>query len=129
MDHLVDLICQFLDLYNSIFTNQKVIIYGDGEQKIFHFISDIVSLNKLLNIIIWTLTLALWNMVTQWNYSYYWKTNKKALKIERAMKDVDIVLPVLNYQISTKNGNLLGVEEGISNTVNWYKKYKQLKRN
>ena len=41
------------------------------------------------------------------------------------MKDVDIVLPSLKLSKSVlKWEPTVGVEDGISNTVNWYKKYK-----
>ena len=115
-----------------IFTNQKVIIYGDGEQKrSFTYISDIVSgLNKLFE----------YNSSGTFNFgsNQTWSLNeiihiieknlnKKAIieNRERAMKDVDIVLPSLKLSKSVlKWEPTVGVEDGISNTVNWYKKYK-----
>ena len=112
-----------------ISTNQEVIIYGDGEQKrSFTFISDIISgLNKLFihndsgifnfgSNETWSLNQVI-NLIEK-------KLNKKAIIVnrERAIKDVDIVLPslelsksILNWEPSTS------IEDGISATVEWYK--------
>lgn len=111
-----------------ISTNQEVIIYGDGEQKrSFTFISDIISgLNKLFihndsgifnfgSNETWSLNQVI-DLIEK-------KLNKKAIIVnrERAIKDVDIVLPslelsksILNWEPSTS------IEDGISATVEWY---------
>ena len=97
-----------------ISTNQEVIIYGDGEQKrSFTFISDIISgLNKLFihndsgifnfgSNETWSLNQVI-NLIEK-------KLNKKAIIVnrERAMKDVDIVLPSLKLSKSLLNCCLL----------------------
>ena len=112
-----------------ISTNQEVIIYGDGEQKrSFTFISDIISgLNKLFihndsgifnfgSNETWSLNHVI-NIIEK-------KLNKKAIIVnrERAIKDVDIVLPSLELSKSTLNWEpMTSIEDGISATVEWYK--------
>ena len=112
-----------------ISTNQEVIIYGDGEQKrSFTFISDIISgLNKLFihndsgifnfgSNETWSLNQVI-NLIEK-------KLNKKAIIVnrERAMKDVDIVLPSLELSKSKLNWEpTTNIEDGISATVEWYK--------
>ena len=112
-----------------ISTNQEVIIYGDGEQKrSFTFISDIISgLNKLFihndsgifnfgSNETWSLNQVI-DLIEK-------KLNKKAIIVnrERAIKDVDIVLPCLELSKSTLNWEpKTNIEDGISATVEWYK--------
>ncbi len=112
-----------------ISTNQEVIIYGDGEQKrSFTFISDIISgLNKLFihndsgifnfgSNETWSLNQVI-NLIEK-------KLNKKAIIVnrERAIKDVDIVLPSLELSKSKLNWEpTTNIEDGISATVEWYK--------
>ena len=112
-----------------ISTNQEVIIYGDGEQKrSFTFISDIISgLNKLFihndsgifnfgSNETWSLNQVI-DLIEK-------KLNKKAIIVnrERAIKDVDIVLPSLELSKSTLNWEpTISIEDGISATVEWYK--------
>ena len=112
-----------------ISTNQEVIIYGDGEQKrSFTFISDIISgLNKLFihndsgifnfgSNETWSLNQVI-GLIEK-------KLNKKAIIVnrERAIKDVDIVLPSLELSKSTLNWEpKTNIEDGISATVEWYK--------
>ena len=112
-----------------ISTNQEVIIYGDGEQKrSFTFISDIISgLNKLFihndsgifnfgSNETWSLNQVI-DLIEK-------KLNKKAIIVnrERAIKDVDIVLPSLELSKSTLNWEpMTSIEDGISATVEWYK--------
>ena len=112
-----------------ISTDQEVIIYGDGEQKrSFTFISDIISgLNKLLthnesgifnfgSNETWSLNQVI-NLIEK-------KLNKKAIIVnkERAIKDVDIVLPSLELSKSKLNWEpTTNIEDGISATVEWYK--------
>ena len=114
-----------------IYTDQEVIIYGDGEQKrSFTFISDIVSgLNKLLD----------FNSCGTFNFgsNETWSLNSviniiehnlgKTAKIanrERALKDVDVVLPSLELSKSQLGWMpTVGIEGGIEETVKWYKKY------
>ena len=112
-----------------ISTNQEVIIYGDGEQKrSFTFISDIISgLNKLFihndsgifnfgSNETWSLNQVI-NLIEK-------KLNKKAIIVnrERAIKDVDIVLPSLELSKSILNWEpTTNIEDGISATVEWYK--------
>ena len=112
-----------------ISTNQEVIIYGDGEQKrSFTFISDIISgLNKLFihndsgifnfgSNETWSLNQVI-GLIEK-------KLNKKAIIVnrERAIKDVDIVLPSLELSKSTLNWEpTISIEDGISATVEWYK--------
>jgi len=112
-----------------ISTNQEVIIYGDGEQKrSFTFISDIISgLNKLFihndsgifnfgSNETWSLNQVI-DLIEK-------KLNKKAIIVnrERAIKDVDIVLPSLELSKSTLNWEpKTNIEDGISATVEWYK--------
>ena len=112
-----------------ISTNQEVIIYGDGEQKrSFTFISDIISgLNKLFihN------DSGIFNFGSNetWSLNHVIdiiekKLNKKAIIVnrERAIKDVDIVLPSLELSKSTLNWEpTISIEDGISATVEWYK--------
>ena len=111
-----------------ISTNQEVIIYGDGEQKrSFTFISDIISgLNKLFihndsgifnfgSNETWSLNQVI-NLIEK-------KLNKKAIIVnrERAIKDVDIVLPSLELSKSKLNWEpTTNIEDGISATVEWY---------
>ena len=115
-----------------ISTNQEVIIYGDGEQKrSFTFISDIISgLNKLFihndsgifnfgSNETWSLNQVI-DLIEK-------KLNKKAIIVnrERAMKDVDIVLPSLKLSKSLLNWEpTTRIEDGIDATVEWYKNYK-----
>ena len=112
-----------------ISTNQEVIIYGDGEQKrSFTFISDIISgLNKLFihndsgifnfgSNETWSLNQVI-DLIEK-------KLNKKAIIVnrERAIKDVDIVLPSLELSKSKLNWEpTTNIEDGISATVEWYK--------
>ena len=112
-----------------ISTNQEVIIYGDGEQKrSFTFISDIISgLNKLFihndsgifnfgSNETWSLNQVI-NLIEK-------KLNKKAIIVnkERAIKDVDIVLPSLELSKSILDWEpTTNIEDGISATVEWYK--------
>ena len=112
-----------------ISTNQEVIIYGDGEQKrSFTFISDIISgLNKLFihndsgifnfgSNETWSLNQVI-NLIEK-------KLNKKAIIVnrERAIKDVDIVLPSLELSKSILNWEpTTNIKDGISATVEWYK--------
>ena len=112
-----------------ISTNQEVIIYGDGEQRrSFTFISDIISgLNKLFihndsgifnfgSNETWSLNQVI-DLIEK-------KLNKKAIIVnrERAIKDVDIVLPSLELSKSTLNWEpMTSIEDGISATVEWYK--------
>ena len=112
-----------------ISTNQEVIIYGDGEQRrSFTFISDIISgLNKLFihndsgifnfgSNETWSLNQVI-DLIEK-------KLNKKAIIVnrERAIKDVDIVLPSLELSKSTLNWEpTISIEDGISATVEWYK--------
>ena len=112
-----------------ISTNQEVIIYGDGEQKrSFTFISDIISgLNKLFihndsgifnfgSNETWSLNQVI-DLIEK-------KLNKKAIIVnrERAIKDVDIVLPSLELSKSILNWEpTTNIEDGISATVEWYK--------
>ncbi len=112
-----------------ISTNQEVIIYGDGEQKrSFTFISDIISgLNKLFihddsgifnfgSNETWSLNQVI-DLIEK-------KLNKKAIIVnrERAIKDVDIVLPSLELSKSILNWEpTTNIKDGISATVEWYK--------
>ena len=112
-----------------ISTNQEVIIYGDGEQKrSFTFISDIISgLNKLFihndsgifnfgSNETWSLNQVI-DLIEK-------KLNKKAIIVnrERAIKDVDIVLPSLELSKSILDWEpTTNIEDGISATVEWYK--------
>ena len=112
-----------------ISTNQEVIIYGDGEQKrSFTFISDIISgLNKLFihndsgifnfgSNETWSLNQVI-DLIEK-------KLNKKAIIVnkDRAIKDVDIVLPSLELSKSILNWEpTTSIEDGISATVEWYK--------
>ena len=112
-----------------ISTNQEVIIYGDGEQKrSFTFISDIISgLNKLFihndsgifnfgSNETWSLNQVI-DLIEK-------KLNKKAIIVnkDRAIKDVDIVLPSLELSKSILDWEpTTNIEDGISATVEWYK--------
>mgnify|MGYP001270908453 FL=1 len=114
-----------------ISTNQEVIIYGDGRQKrSFTFISDIISgINKLFN----HNDSGVFNFGSNETWSLNEvieliekKLNKKAIIVnrERAIKDVDIVLPSLKLSKSILNWEpTTSIEDGIDATVDWYKKY------
>ncbi len=114
-----------------ISTNQEVIIYGDGRQKrSFTFISDVISgINKLFN----HNDSGIFNFGSNETWSLNEvieliekKLNKKAIIVnrERAIKDVDIVLPSLKLSKSILNWEpTTSIEDGIDATVDWYKKY------
>ena len=116
-----------------IANKQEVIIYGDGEQKrSFTYIEDIVNgLNKLIDI----------NKKGTFNFgsNQTWSLNEvikmiednlgmKASKShrERAMKDVDIVLPSLELSKSILGWEpKINIEDGLKRTVQWYKEYEK----
>ena len=114
-----------------ISTSQEVIVYGDGQQKrAFTFISDIISgLNKLFS----HSDSGVFNFGSNETHSLNQvieliekNLNKKAIIVnrERAIKDVDIVLPSLKLSKSILNWEpITNIEDGISATVEWYKKY------
>ena len=116
-----------------IANNQEVIIYGDGEQKrSFTYIEDIVNgLNKLIDI----------NKKGTFNFgsNQTWSLNEVIKMIEdnlgmkankshreRAMKDVDIVLPSLEISKSILGWEpKINIEDGLKRTVQWYKEYEK----
>jgi len=114
-----------------ISTNQQVIIYGDGQQKrSFTFVSDIISgLNKLFS----HNDSGIFNFGSNETWSLNEvieliekKLNKKAIIVnrERAIKDVDIVLPSLKLSKSILNWEpTTNIKDGIDKTVEWYKNY------
>ena len=116
-----------------IANNQEVIIYGDGEQKrSFTYIEDIVNgLNKLIDT----------NKKGTFNFgsNQTWSLNEVIKMIEdnldmkankshreRAMKDVDIVLPSLELSKSILEWEpKINIEDGLKRTVQWYKEYEK----
>ena len=111
-----------------IYRGEKVILYGDGEQRrSFTYVDDIVDgLLKLLK----------YNNSGTFNFgsNQTWSLNEVIKMIEnnldkkadirleeRAYKDVDIVLPDLNSSEEVLNWKpTTTIKDGINKTVNWY---------
>ena len=116
-----------------IANNQEVIIYGDGEQRrSFTYIEDIVNgLNKLIG----TNKKGTFNFGSNqtWSLNQVIKMiennldmNANKVHRERAMKDVDIVLPSLELSKSILGWEpKINIEDGLERTVRWYKKYEK----
>lgn len=111
-----------------IYRGEKVILYGDGEQRrSFTYVDDIVDgLLKLLK----------YNNSGTFNFgsNQTWSLNEVIKMIEnnldrkadirleeRAYKDVDVVLPDLNSSEEVLNWKpTTTIKDGINKTVNWY---------
>ena len=116
-----------------IANNKEVIIYGDGEQRrSFTYVEDIVDgLNKLVDIDkkgtfnfgsneTWSLN----NVIKMIEDNLDMKANK--VFKDRAMKDVDVVLPSLELSKSVLDWEpKVKIQDGLRNTVQWYKKYQE----
>jgi len=114
-----------------ISNNEDLIIYGDGEQRrSFTYIEDIVNgLNKLISIDkkgtfnfgsneTWSLN----NVIKMIEDYLDMKANK--VHKDRAIKDVDVVLPSLELSKSVLGWEpKVKIQDGLRNTVEWYKKY------
>ncbi len=116
-----------------VFNNDDVIVYGNGEQKrSFTFISDIVNgLNRLLDYNksgtfnlgsnqTWSLNEII-NLIEK-------KLNSKAKIVykDRAMKDVDIVLPSLERSNKLLDWEpKISIKDGLDLTIEWYLKYQE----